>query len=433
MTESSQSYPLLSERLADPQNGLKGLKVGLVSSTFILGRSYQENLWAESLADLGAQVSVFIPIDRGSPQSQSPFECETPLGTLFHVTEVPSYILPRNQVLTSKLGDHLEDFAPQLVIWVGCIMFFGRALYLEKRLAQIPIITIYSLSRRGRHPFAWHHPNLPLSSRFQSFVFQTIRAPILTRTLKRAQLTIANTPECTDIIRQYIWGDERISWAKKHEEIPLGFCPHTFSYQPSLRRVTREALPINDQDIVMLFSSRFEENKWAALESVFLITEHFMSQLSPQELKTTHMLWIGANDHEVTTRFKRLLDASPFSDNHHLISFQSRQRLSTFYHAADIALFAQPSISCQEAMGTGLLVLCPHDPSLDHLQQYSPRLVQSPMISWADELLRICRDLRINSSIDEVRLGAATQAQSLSYTSLVCQTLMALSNRLTLP
>ena len=60
-------YKLLQERLSLLHTqGLNGLRFAVVSSTFQLGRSYQENLWAESLAEFGASVTVYLPVDRST-------------------------------------------------------------------------------------------------------------------------------------------------------------------------------------------------------------------------------------------------------------------------------------------------------------------------------------------------------------------------------
>ena len=428
-------YKLLQERISLLHTqGLRGLKFAVVSSTFQLGRSYQENLWAESLAEFGASVTVYLPVDRQGPISNTPYISDTPAGAQFYIQEVPSTLLPRNQTLTSLLGEYLADDLPDLIIWFGGIMFFGRDIYLKENLKHIPLVTIYSLSRRGRHSFNWYASQQDLKSRLQSLAFQVLRAPILTQTLKRAQLTVANTPECTDIIRQYLWGADRIEWAKKHEEIPLGFCPHTFSYQAHLRQEARSALPIEERDIVLLHSSRFEANKWPALKAVFNQVENFFKCIKDQgisHLDRYHMLWIGATGNDLSQEFRILIEQSPFMDRHHLISFQTRQRLSTFYHAADIALFAQPSISCQEAIGTGLSILCPPDPSLNHLSRYTNHLHLAALSTWPDELLRISQHLNNEPNGTQRRRQASQLAQNLSYHSLVDQTLQSLAQRLT--
>ena len=217
----------LQTRLATPKAGLSGIKVSLISATFKYRRSYQENLWAESLADLGATVSIFAPIMKNSKtqtrDKPTPITQYSPLGSTYHLIEIPSHVLPKHQVLTDQLADQLVESTPDLIVWCGCIMFFGRAAYLDDRLSGIPLISMYSLTRKGRHSFKWFGSGLSLGERLKSFAFQTIRAPVLTQSIKRAQLTVASTPECTDIMRQYVWGQSRIEWARKHEEFPLGF------------------------------------------------------------------------------------------------------------------------------------------------------------------------------------------------------------------
>ena len=427
------------------QGGLSGVRVSVVSSTFHPRRSYQENLWAEQLAELGAEVTVFSARSKRnqSVERRSDYQTNlnTPRGATYHHVELSSHVLPRNQFLTRNLGDALAENNPELIIWFGCIMYFGRAIYSDSRLSTIPVVTIYSLSRRGRHPFRWYGSDLSLGDRMRGLLFQTVRAPILTQSLKRAHLTVANTPECTDIIRQYVWGDERIQWARKHEEIPLGFCGNTFSYHDELRESARRALPIDRQDIVLVCSSRFEEDKWPALSSAFASVEGLLEALPSSKRGLVHALWVGARDNQTTHQFRQsLLERSSFQTQHHLFSFQSRQKLAMIYHAADIALFAQPSISCQEAIGTGLHILCPPDPSLNHLSEYTNRLAFAELIDWPKRLMSLCEILweeqevgmneESKTPFTSPRKIAAQRASALTYARLVPKTLIALSRKL---
>ena len=437
---SLQAHADLQARIASmSKDGLARLKVSVVSSTFQPQRSYQENLWAEQLADLGAAVTVFSAIELGITRQITEEILTSPLGSSFLHKSVPTHVLPQNQFLSPLLADALVASEAELIVWFGCIMYFGGAIYSDSRLAKTPLITIYSLSRRGRHPFRWYGRHLTLGDRLKGLLFQTVRAPILTQTLRRADLTVANTPECTDIIRQYVWGDERIKWARKHEEIPLGFCGHTFTYHSALRQSARAALPLSEQDLVLVFSSRFEENKWPAIYSAFNAVERFFDALGYADQARVHAIWVGAKDNDTTRKFNDLLlEPSRHRSQHHLMSFQTRQRLATIYHAADIALFAQPSISCQEAMGTGLYVLCPPDPSLNHLNEYSSRLRQAETSTWPEQLISLSRvlwreqedkGLGVDPTEDSRQL-AAMSALELSYQQLVPRTLIALSQKL---
>ena len=403
-------------------------KVVLVSATFKLDRSYQENIWAESLADMGHEVTVCAPVNEVHQVGRSRISTLGSAG--YDVRSVHSFMLPQNNVLTRDLADHVLACNPDLVVWFGAIMYFGRSLYLDDRLEKIPVVTVYSLSRRGRHPFCWYGRAGSWRERAKSLAFQVLRAPVLTRSLRRAQLTVANTPECTNIIRQYVWGEERVKWAHKHIEIPLGFCPHTFSYQPLLRRQARQVLSLSNQDTVLLFSTRFAPDKWPALEGCFHAVELGLSEGEMSSRSDVHMIWVGADQGETTQRFRNLIGRANDPQRHHLISFQSRERLATWYHTADVILFPQPSISVQEAMGTGAHIICPPDPSLNHLRNYSSRIDYLLMSHWPDRIKEICRNVHDHEVKDEVRESAARDAQALSYPYLIQNVLDELDHRL---
>lgn len=426
-------------------------RVAIISATFHHERSYQENIWAESLADWGVEVTVYAPVDQATSGSTVTFIVDTPQGASYQVALIPSTILPRNSVLSDALADHVVDARPDLCVWFGAVMYFGRGLYLDPRLAEVPVITVYSLSRRGRHPFQWYGRGHSWSARAKSLAFQVLRAPILARSLSRAQLTIANTPECTDIIRQYIWGDDRVSWACKHVEIPLGFCPHTFRYRPRMRAQAREALSLRDNDVTVLFSTRFAPDKWPALNSCFQAVEQGFQQalelingseelthLSDSQAPRLHMIWIGADESAVTAQMRDVLREAQDPGQHHLISFQTRERLATWYHTADLILFPQPSISVQEALGTGAQVLCPPDPSLDHLARYPVRIERQDVERWPEHIARLCvemlkeraRQHTGNSCAEDARAEAAKGALDLAYPNLIKTALFELERRL---
>jgi hypothetical protein len=144
------------------------------------------------------------------------------------------------------------------------------------------------------------------------------------------------------------------------------------------------------------------------------------------------MIWIGADHGEITQKFRRLIKGSKFSAQHHLISFQSRERLATWYHASDVILFPQPSISVQEALGTGAHILCPPDPSLDHLNEYSRRIDYVPIEHWPNRLKEICREMvDRHEERDQARISAADDARALSYPHLIQCALDELDQRIT--
>ena len=403
-----------------------------MSATFRENRSYQENLWAETLADWGVEVVVITHSERGGAvHGDSTTLAQSPRGAQYTIRFIEAFTLPRNIALTSSLSEVILSVEPHCVVWVGALMYFGRALYLDPRLSEIPLITIYSLSRRGRHPFRWLGGDLTWQQRVKGFAFQALRAPVLTQSIKRAQLTIANTPEATEIIRSYIWHDDRFAWARKHEEIPLGFCPYHFTYHQDRRVMIRQELNLPPNETVALFSTRFESDKRDALLACYEAVNrcHARQKLSGAPL--IHMIWVGARPSELHDELLALCAQAQAPERHHIVSFQTRAKLSAWYHASDIILFPQPSISIQEALGVGARVLSPPDPSIDHLHAYTDQLISADIEYWADHLEREAKQIYSSDSqtLDSARESAALSAGQLSYTALVKRALLGLNSR----
>ena len=91
--------------------------MSVVSSTFHPRRSYQENLWAEQLAELGAEVTVFSARSKFDEheemRSAHRTTLQTPRGMTYQHVELSSHVLPRNQFLTKYLGDALVENKPK--------------------------------------------------------------------------------------------------------------------------------------------------------------------------------------------------------------------------------------------------------------------------------------------------------------------------------
>ena len=77
-------------------------------------------------------------------------------------------------------------------------------------------------------------------------------------------------------------------------------------------------------------------------------------------------------------------------------------------------------------MGTGLWVVCPPDPSLLHLTEYSQRITPATPSTWVEVLFeRLKSDELFNS---DHRLAESERALALSYEHLINRSLEALAN-----
>ena len=89
-----------------------------------------------------------------------------------------------------------------------------------------------------------------------------------------------------------------------------------------------------------------------------------------------------------------------------------------YYQSADIILFPQASISCQEAMGTGAHIYTIADPALNHLQQLYDRLWMVDVEQWPHSLFQMIHHKYVLD--DVIRHQSATQVRThLAYPNLV--------------
>ena len=411
---------------------IKGARVAILSATYSPLFSYQENIWAERLSELGAQVRLFCPGNLTSTDL-SPHDSLTgaPLQMIdqisYEVEHLPTLKLPNHMYLTRSLTDALIRFRPELILWFGGIMFFGRELSQAALKEIAPVVVIYSLSRTGRHPFEWAGRGLSVRDRVLGLGFQMLRAPYLAQSIRSATLTVANTPEATKIIRRFIHGQLRSDWARKHVEIPLGFCAKSFYYDPKLAHAQRDHLDLSPSHRSVLYSTRFREDKWRSIKRCFEVAERVISRD-----QSITFVWVGLNQSHVSTRFELLIKQSRSPKNHRVLPFQDREGLSAVYRAVDVVLFPQPSISCQEAMGAGAWVLHTPDESLDHLLTFTNYGQRAPIEEWPTAIINRVKSLRrmTRVDIDQQRLDASKKAKdNLGYTRLICQTLNQLEAR----
>lgn len=333
------------------------LRIAVVSASYVQGLSYQENVWAEEMARLGHTVRVFRADVRGTET-----RIDSEAGWHYTVQDVQSACLPRHIYFTDALGDALVAFAPDRVLWFGVPMYFGRALYRDPRLADVPAAAFFSLNVGGMHAFDWTAPGLSTKQRLHAFSFHALRGPDVVAACLRANLIVANTPESRDIVLLYPKGKKRAQIADKIVKLPLGFSPHHFAWDPARRAAARAELGFAPDEVVIAMSSRFAPNKEVAID----VSVRALQKMLPRRPNTRALL-IGLGDNATSRRVRALVANGPAADRFVLEPFAGRTRLSQLFHAADVAMFARPSISCQEAMGTGVYVTFADDGSMDHL------------------------------------------------------------------
>ncbi len=332
------------------------MRVAVVSATYVQGLSYQENVWAEELALLGHRARVFRADARGGPTQTEVID-----GHPYEICPVRTLMLPRGILPSARLAESLLRFAPDLVLWFGVPMYFGRALFTDPRLADLRVAAFFSLNS-AMHTFDWRTPGAPLRDRALALAFRALRSHDVVRGCLRAEVVVANTPETRDILLRFPRGGDRDRIATRIAQIPLGFSPRHFRFDPARRRAARAELAVGPGEVLVGMSSRFAPNKvWAIEQCLGAIG------VALGECRGLRALLVGFDDGPVSARFRRQIETSGIGSRCILRGFAGRDRLSRLYHAADVMLFAQPSISCQESLGTGAYVVFADDGSTDHL------------------------------------------------------------------
>jgi len=89
-------------------------------------------------------------------------------------------------------------------------------------------------------------------------------------------------------------------------------------------------------------------------------------------VKNDHYLIIGFLNDKYEEQLREYIDRQEYPDKFHLFPFLGHNQVRRMYCASDIGIWTQPSISIQEAMGTGLPVLLPGKTSLSNLLMHTP-------------------------------------------------------------
>ncbi|MEE2757424.1 MAG: glycosyltransferase [Myxococcota bacterium] len=375
----------------------------IVSGSFKSGYSYQENVWAESLSRMGWTVTVLCPKGRSQSSDQSAIE----------FIEVASYGLERRQLLLeTDVARHIVSLRPDCILWFGPPQLFGLSMARELAVKAIPTAIFMGQNSRMQ-TFDWRTKGLGLKGWLKASAYRYIRGPAIRKAIDIADLVVANTAETPRILGLY---DAPTNFSHKLMMKPLGFDPDTFKYNPRIRTRSRTDMGLAEDSLTFLLSSRFAAEKELSIQLIW----HAFERLA-QTNEHVQLIVTGLDDKAISKRFIAQVETSSVCNQVHLHSFLDRSALAGVYHAADVAVFARPSISCQETLGAGAFGLFSDDGSMDWLLTDDECGQTFPQAD-ADALLGQMLDLQANAArlLDErQRIKRAAKASFLSYDRII--------------
>jgi len=324
-------------------------RVAIISGSYRAHMSYQENIWAERLALRGYQVRVFCPETRLGDRRPDRYEIQG-----VETRGIPNRLL----YAESEVGSLVLRMNPHIILWFGPPQRFGDSLTKLTSDITAPVVVFMGQNRRMQ-AFDWRMKGLRFSQRMKAQAYRFIRGPVIGRAMALADLTIANTAETPEILSLYAQSPDDLS---RVLPTPLGFDPDAFGYHASRRVRIRQEFKFKEAAVVALLSSRFAPEKAASIQ---LILDAFSAAAKRND--NLHLLVAGLDGGVISAQFRKDVAAHPNGHRIHCTAFAQRARLGDLYHGADIAVFARPSISCQEALGTGAYGLFSDDGSMDWL------------------------------------------------------------------
>jgi glycosyltransferase involved in cell wall biosynthesis len=346
------------------------MRVCIVTGFFLDEYGYLENVFASELAKMGHTVRVVC----AGPRAR--IEQHGVDGLRFEVQRLPAMVLPSSVRLSMRVGGAVRRFRPDLVLWGGVAQHFGRDLLSLSELAGVPIVSLYS-ENPDMHEFDWRKRGIGMRQRALALGWRFLKGPIVRRACLRSDLIVGHCAQTGPILLSLFGrGMQRNTIAEKIIDLPLGYDPAVYAYSPQVRQQVRESLGVQPEEILVCMSSRFTEEKRPMLQKNIEGMQQALSRMP-----RLRGLVIGFCRNEASDRIEQVLASDPTSPRIIRQDFASQQRLCELYNAADIAVFGQATISCQAALGTGLVVCMPDTGTMSNLVR-DPR--QGHFFKWRD-------------------------------------------------
>jgi hypothetical protein len=338
---------------------VRSMRIAIVCATYHRGKSYQENVWAEQLAKSGHAVRMFA-----AGESDSNVEHIAETSGAYQLQHAATWRLPRGMFWSRRVHQLVREFQPDLIV-VCSDKAFASGVVHDEQLRHVPLISTYS-ENLSMHEFDWRKRGVSLKQRALALGFVAMRGGPIRAACRRSAVVVGNTPQARQIISRLFSSEEWREISGKMIDMPLGFSPDHFFCDAALRRRVRADLGLEAGDVVVAATSHFAPVKEPFIRQIVSAIQ----RLAPHHARVRGLI-VGFSqkpEHAaVSARVTEQIDGGDSAARFIKHPFAQRQRLNELYNAADIAIFGRASISCQEALGTGLIGCFVDDGSLNHL------------------------------------------------------------------
>ncbi|MBW2058234.1 MAG: glycosyltransferase family 4 protein [Deltaproteobacteria bacterium] len=336
---------------------VRHMEVVIVTGHFMPEVGYQEVYLARAFSRLGHTVHV-IASDRPSPSARGVMTSSYRRGFQrddrhgYTILRLPATVSAGSLVLSPGLRSALAEISPDLVVVIGV-----------GKLFPLPVLT--GPEKRRHRLIALFGDNSDFSN------FNKPKARLLRYLVKNRAYRLAvrscdrlylYTPETESLLLSSLPDSLRASFLEKRVASTLGYDPEEFYFDGKERRRVRDKLKITEEEVVFITSTRITPEK--RIDEVVPLVSRMR-----KEGKKVRYIIIGCLADPCGRRLKSLLEKQPDPGIFLAYPFLDHGRVREFCCASDLGVWTRPSISIQEAMGTGLPVVLARRPGLMHLVQ----------------------------------------------------------------
>jgi len=383
------------------------MKIGIITAHYMPEVGYQEVHLPRAFARSGHEVKVFTSdasVNLGGEMNKLNYKSGSSYDERYkyEILRLPS-ISYKSKAYSSRLKKAVLDFNPDVLIILGVAKIFPVSLLNETFHNKMKMVSVYGDAKEylDRGTF-----KQKLKTAFHELGYRFIKEPLYRKAVNYCHRMVMNIPETNDFFLSFLKGKEKTLFEQKRQMLTLGFDPDEYFYSEADRKQKRSELGFNEEDIVIITSTRV--NKRKNLEKNIKL----ISQLHAAGKKVRYVI-IGFLGDDYERELKAFIQSQPNPDLFRCFPFLNAAEIKKLYSAADIGIWLKVAISIQEAMGTGLPVILENKPSVNHL-------IKDGVNGWFfeinnfDETVKKAVDALSMKPTDRMSLSKLN-AQTLSY------------------
>jgi glycosyltransferase involved in cell wall biosynthesis len=253
-------------------------------------------------------------------------------------------------VISRGVKNEVIKYDPDVVIILGLGKIFGIDLFTNSIYSKFKVVSFFG-DNIDQRP----NPNMIkniLSSQLKKITYRLA--------LKYSHRFFLNLPETSQHVLKLVKPTFHNNFKSNSCFLPLGYSPDKYFFDKKIRNYSRKALNINEDDVVIVTSTRVSKEK--NLKKYI----DLVSGLSDNGYNVRYII-IGFFNDDYSNYLINYVNSLKNKEIFNCFPFSGDKFINEIYCASDIGIWTNCAISIQESMGTGLLLFLENKSSLNYL------------------------------------------------------------------